>query len=192
MRPIPLAPLKSRGRPSDSNADGEPAKPRRGRIVRAVRYVVSPLGMWAGTRSIRGSASFIGDTVREARVGTRRDPRFRLFPDGEFDLEATAFMFSISLEELKHRLAVRQRQTAWTAYLCVVLACASTVTWIGHVFGSPAEPGSILLFGYSMLFGAICVLGAFYQALVNYQIRAGRAVGWSGFLLADRGFWPVP
>jgi hypothetical protein len=34
------------------------------------------------------------------------------------------------------------------------------------------------------------VLLAFYQALVNFQIRVGRTAGWREFLTTENGFWP--
>ena len=195
MAPIPLAPLKlhrKSNRSPEREEEFDHPKRRAGRIVRAVRYVYSPFGMWAGTRSIGGSATSIAETVRDVRAAGRRDARFRLFPGGEFDLETTAHLFSISLAELERRLTARRRQTAWTSYLCFVLAIGSCLTWIGQVFGGSSEPASNLLIVNSMLFGVVCLLGAFYQALVNFQLRANRAVGWKEFLVADRGFWPAP
>ena len=196
MPRIPLAPLQPSG-DNGPNPDrkGEGGRSKRRlfhRVARAARYVASPFGAWAGARSIRSSASFIGETVRDVLVATRRDPRFRLFPNGDFDLEATAFLFGISVPVLTRRLAARRRQTALTAYFCLSLSIASTMTWLGYLFGSPAEAGSVMLIANAMGFGAICLLGAFYQALVNFQVRACRAAGWREFLLADRGFWPTP
>ncbi len=162
MPPIPLAPLQpSGGDGPNPDREGEGGRPKRRlfhRVARAARYVASPFGVWAGTRSIRSSASFIGETVRDVRVATRRDPRFRLFPNGDFDLEATAFLFGISVPVLKRRLAARRRMTALTAYLCLALSIlclalsiASTTIWIGHLFGSPAEAGSLMLIANAMM-----------------------------------------
>lgn len=194
MPPIPLAPLQ----PIDDD-DQEPKRAgtssrsrRGGRLVRAARYMSSPLGIWAGARSIRQSAALIGDTVRDVRVATRRDPRFRLFPTGEFDLEATAFFFGISVPDLKRRLAARQRQTAFMAYTCFALAAFSSATWIGGLFGLLSYTGSVLLTANAIFFGVVCFLGAFYHSLVNFQLRVGRAAKWKEFLLADSGFWPIP
>ena len=194
MAPIPLAPLQPiKGDNEDPKRAGTSSRGRRaGRLVRAVRYVSSLLGTWAGARTIRNSASFIGDTVRDVRVATRRDPRFRLFPTGEFDLEATAFLFEISVSDLRRRLAARRRQTAFMAYICFALTVASSATWIGGVFSAPTDGGSVSLTSNAIGFGVICFLGAFYQSLVNFQLRVGRAAKWKEFLLADRGFWPTP
>ena len=194
MPPIPLAPLQPiKSGDQDPERAGRSSRSRRaGRLVRAARYLSSPLGTWAGIRSIRNSASWIGDTVKDVRVATRRDPRFRLFPTGEFDFEATAFLFEISVADLKHRLAARQRQTAFMAYTCFALSVASSVTWIGGIFAAPTDGGSVLLTANAIGFGVICFLGAFYQSLVNFQLRAGRAAKWKEFLLTDRGFWPIP
>lgn len=195
MAPIPLAPLKLQRKSSrspDREEECDRSERRAGLVIRTIRYVYAPFGAWTGTRSIRGSAASIGETIRDVRVASRRDARFRLFPSGEFDLETTASLFSIPLAELERRLTARRRQTAWTSYLCFVLAIGSCLTWIGQVFGGFSEPASNLLIVNSMLFGGVCVLWAFYQALVNFQLRAKRAVGWKEFLVADRGFWPVP
>ena len=194
MPTIPLAPLQPiNGGDEDPKRAGRSSRSRRaGRVVRAARYLSSPLGTWAGAGSIRNSASWIGNTVRDVRVATARDPRFRLFPTGEFDFEATAFLYGISVSDLKRRLAARQRQTAFMAYICFALSVASSVTWIGWIFGAPTDGESVLHTANAIGFGVICFLGAFYQSLVNFQLRAGRAAKWKEFLLADRGFWPIP
>lgn len=198
MRPIPLAPLQPAEKAAADLAsrgdDDEERRPRRrlGRLRRAARYVGSPLGSWAGAGAIRSSASFIGESFKEVRVASRRDPRFRLFPNGEFDLEATAFLFGVSVADLERRLAARRRQSAYMAYIGLALAVASCVGWLCHAFGSPGYGGMFMLTLDALGFAAICVLAAFYQALVNFQLRARCAVGWKAYLMTDRGFWPTP
>ena len=198
MRPIPLAPLRptdEAGPDPDEGPEGEGRQqPRRrpGRLRRAARYFGSPFGAWAGSGAIRSSAWFIGESLKEVRAASRRDPRFRLFPDGEFDLEATTFLYGISHSEMERRLARRRRHSAYMAYVCAVLAVGSCAGWIGRVFGSPADAGTVMLTLNAIGFGVICVLGAFYQALINFQLRSRRAVGWKEYLMTERGFWPIP
>ena len=198
MRPIPLGPVR-RPDETENDIETEPARPRRrppprgpGRVRRAARYLFSPLGVWAGSRAILSSATFIGETFSEVWIASRRDPRFRFRPNGEFDVEATAFFVGVTVAEVERRFAARQRQTAYTAYVCVGLAVVSCVGWIGRVFSINPDGGAMMQIVYAFGFGVICVLAAFYQSLVNYQLRSRRAVGWREYLLAERGFWPLP
>jgi hypothetical protein len=41
-------------------------------------------------------------------------------------------------------------------------------------------------------FCVLLALLAFYQALINFQIRVGRTAGWREYLMTDSGFWPHP
>lgn len=191
MAPIPLPPLRpSRRSGDDGGGEGSPPGRRRGRVSRAVRWIGSPWGVWAGQNTIRNSASFIEATIAETRTPSGRDARFRTFDDGEFDLEATAFSYGISVAELERRFAVRRRQSAVTAYLCVGLALLSVGFWIEQVLaGSPAA-GMTLLTLNALGFACVSILAAFYQGLVNFQVRAQRTVGWKEFLMTDHAFWP--
>lgn len=186
MAPIPLAPLRpSKPGDRDQRKDG---KRRPGRIRRSMKYVVSPFGAWVGAGAIRSSAEMVGAAVREARAAAKRDPRFMTFPDGRFDYEATAFLFGISVHELQCRLSARRRQTAYLAYGCLAAALVSFGLWISRAFG--ATPVSTMYTLNAFSFGAICMLAAFYQALVNFQLRSARAASWREFLLTEQDFWP--
>lgn len=188
MPPIPLPPLWPPERPGQPATEAGQRRP--GRFRRSLGYVVSPLSTWSGVRAIRGSAASVGEAITEVRTATRRDPRFRTFPDGQFDLEATAFLLGSSVKELKRRLAARRRQSAFLAYGSFALAMASFGFWLVQAFGE--TPASIMFMLNAFGFGLVCLLTAFYQALVNYQIRSGRTETWRDFILTDHGFWPTP
>jgi hypothetical protein len=143
-----------------------------------------------GVQNIRRGASFIGNLSQRICTRPERDHRFRIADLGEFDLRATAFSYGISADELQRRLRARRKQTALTAYLMGGLGLAFLVAWFVKILLTPAT-GTRLILGFDFL--PLCLLFelvAFYQALLNFQIRAGRTAGWREYLTTERGFWP--
>jgi hypothetical protein len=154
--------------------------------------LAAPAGFWIGTRTIRDGAAFAGELADRMRTPPSRDRRFHLGTDGNFDLRATGFSYGLSELELRRRLTSRRRQTALTAYLLAAMGAVLLVLWLVQVVHTELTAGRVVL-GVEFLPAALmCVLGGFYQALINYQIRAGRAASWREFLTTDTGFWPSP
>jgi hypothetical protein len=143
-----------------------------------------------GVQNIRRGASFIGDLSGRIRTHSERDSRFKTVELGVFDLQATAFSYGISVNELERRLLARRKQTALAAYLMGGLGLAFLVTWFVKVLLIPPT-GARLMLAFDFL--PLCVLFelvAFYQALLNFQVRIGRSAGWWEYLTTERGFWP--
>jgi hypothetical protein len=145
---------------------------------------------WAGLRGISRSASFIRDLSATVRSGSRRDGRFRTSEDACFDLTATAFSYGISAHELERRLKARRRQTALIAYATLALACLFLTAWVCEALSSPWTAARIVLALEFLPFCALFLLLAFYNALLNFQIRIGRAASWREFLATSEPFWP--
>ena len=145
---------------------------------------------WAGRRGISRGASFIRHLSVTFRSGSRRDRRFRTSEDGGFDLKATAFLYSISVSELERRLKVRRRQTALIAYATFALACIFLTAWVCEALSSPWTAGRIVLALEFLPFCALFFLLAFYNALLNFQIRIGRAASWREYLATSEPFCP--
>jgi hypothetical protein len=150
-------------------------------------FRASPLDRLA---RISRSASLIRDLCATVRSGSERDGRFGTSGEACFDLTATAFSYGISVPELERRLKVRRRQTALIAYATFTLACIFLTAWVCEALASPWTAARIALALEFLPFCALFFLLAFYNALLNFQIRIGRAASWREFLATSEPFWP--
>ena len=199
MKQVPLSPL-GRGtsleaEPLQDNAPAGAPPKKRGifrRTYRGAKWLAASPVQWAGLKSIREGASFIGDLTARARARPVRDPRFKTEDEGDFDLRATAFSMGMTVGQLERRLADRRRQTAMMAYLLGALGLIAFAGWFFKVISIPMATGRLVLAVDFLPLCALFLLLGFYQALVNYQIRVGRTAGWKEYLATDQGFWPRP
>ena len=193
MSQIPLPPTDSPKEPPHAFSTGA-LEPKRRSIFRTFFRGVGWLGSspihWLGVKSIRQGASFIGDIADRARARSSRDPRFKTAEAGTFDLPATAFSIGLTVAELEARLLARRRQTAVTSYVLGVLAAVLLLVWFSKVVAIPIAMGRLVLAIDFLPLCLLFVLLAFYQALVNFQIRVGRTAGWREYLTTENGFWP--
>ena len=171
-----------------------PASPPRRTVVRRVFGGIGWLfgggADWAGAGPIRRGVSLIGALARQARNPSL--PRGRIYTDEDatIDLEATAFSLCISVSELSSRLARRRQETARLAYVMFGLGVLCLLGWLHAAQGAPLTASRVMLVFDFLPFCALFFLMSFYEALVNYQIRAGRQVGWREFLMAERSILP--
>jgi hypothetical protein len=179
--------------PGSRHSAGSKSEKRRsllGRVFRSIGWLSAGPIDWVGLRGISRGASFIRDLCVTLRIGARRDPRFRASEDGGYDLEATAFLHGISLFELERRLKVRRRQTARIAYATFALGCIFLTAWMCEALLSPWTTMRVVLALEFLPFCALFFLLAFYNALLNFQIRIGRTASWREYLATDEPFWP--
>ncbi|MEO8715009.1 MAG: hypothetical protein ABI369_08345 [Acetobacteraceae bacterium] len=163
-----------------------------GKAWRGVCWVGTTPVRWLGTRSIREGANLIADLASRVRVRSRRDQRFRTEEQGAFDLRATAFSYGITVPELERRLSARRRNTALIAYALGVLGLVFFGAWLLQIFAAKNTGRRMLLTIEFQPFCVLFALLAFYQALINFQIRAGRTASWREYLTTNSGFWPRP
>jgi len=163
-----------------------------GKLRGGVSWVGSTPGLWFGTEGVRAGAALIAGLARRVRVRPRRNPHFRTEERGVFDLRATAFSHGITVAEIERRLSVRRRQTAFSAYLLAGLALLFFGAWLSKVLAAEGTGQRVALTVDILPFCVLFALLAFYQALINFQIRAGRTAGWREYLMTDSGFWPRP
>src|SRR6516162_1253537 len=161
-----------------------------GRVFRGIGWLSAGPVDWMGLRGISRGASFIRNLATILRAGAQRHPRFPASEDGGYDLEATAFLCGISLFQLQRRLQLRQRQTARIAYATFALGCIFLTAWICEALVSPWTAMRVILALEFLPFCALFFLLAFYNALLNFQIRVGRSAGWREYLSTDKSFWP--
>jgi hypothetical protein len=161
-----------------------------GRVFRGIGWLSAGPVDWVGLRGISRGASFIGNLTVTLRAGAQRDPRFRASECGGYDPEATAFLHGISLFELERRLKVRRRQTARIAYATFALGCIFLTAWICEALLSPWTAMRVVLAVEFLPFCALFFLLAFYNALLNFQIRIGRTASWREYLSTKEPFLP--
>jgi hypothetical protein len=161
-----------------------------GKLFGGVGWILSGPMDWADTKSIARASALIRGLSIVARSWLPRDSRFRLEPDGGFDMTATAYCFGLSVPELQRLLTARRRQTARIAYLMFGLACVVLLTWFRNALMSPWTSARVVLALEFLPFCVLFILIAFYNALINFQIRMRRVVGWREYLTTNEAFWP--
>lgn len=170
----------------------EPAGRRSGvrKLVRGIGWLFGGPRDWAAVGSIKRGISLIGDLARNAP----HEPSFRgrafVREDRTLDFEATAFSHGISVAALRARLEVRRRETARLAYAMFGLGVLCLGLWLHAALKAPLASARLVLAVDFLPFCALFFLCAFYQALLNYQIRSGRRVGWRAYLMAEDGVLP--
>jgi hypothetical protein len=179
--------------PGSRHRAGSTIEKRRSLFRRALRGIgwlsAGPID-WVGLRGISRGASFIRGLSISLRTGAQCYPRFQASEDGSYDIEATAFLHGISVLELERRLKGRQRQTARVAYATFALGCTFLTAWICEALLAPWTVMRVVLAFEFLPFCALFFLLGFYNALLNFQIRIGRAASWREYLTTDERFWP--
>jgi hypothetical protein len=178
------------GRPENCRAT--PPRRRSGvrKVVGGIGWLFGGPRDWAAVGSIRRGISLIGDLARNARHEPSSRGRVFVRDDRALDLEVTAFSHGISVAALRARLEVRRRETARLAYVMFGLGVLCLVFWLHAALRAPLTSARLMLAVDFLPFGALFFLCAFYQALLNYQIRSGRRTGWRAYLIADDGILP--
>ena len=160
------------------------------RAFRGAGWLGGSIPDWMGARRITRSWSFIGYLLATLRGGPRRDDRFKAGEGGRFDLQEAALAYGISVSELEAHLIARRRQTAKIAYAAFALACLFFFGWLWQALSSPWNAVRIASMVNFLPFCAVFALIGFYQALLNFQIRIGRAASWREYLATSKSFWP--
>ena len=183
-RPIPLSPE----RPSSEGLPRRPGVFRK--TVRGARWLMGGGSDWADVRSIRKGATLIGELAQASRSGTPAKERVFVNDDRVLDLRATAFSQGMTEAALVRRLEERRRQTARIAWGTFVLAALFLVGWVHAALHTPLTLSRIMLAVDFLPFCGLFFLIAFYNALINFQIRSGRRATWREYLMTDHGFLP--
>ncbi len=181
--------------PNSSSHSDEPASPRKprsafGKAVRAAGSLFAGPVDWFGRRGIAQGAALIRALLIALRARSNGDPRIRTSERGQFDLRATALSCGLNMLALEARLAARRRQTAWLAYGAFALGCLFLLAWVWQALGmawSAARLASALEF---LPFCALFFLLAFYNALLNFQIRNGHLASWREYVGTSEPFLP--
>jgi hypothetical protein len=178
------------GRPESGRA--EPPRRRSGvrKVAGGIGWLFGGPRDWAAVRSISRGFFLIGDLARNARHEPSSPGRVFVREDRALDLEATAFSHGISVAALRARLEARRRETARLAYVMFGLGLLCLAFWLHAALRAPLTSTRLMLAVDFLPFCAVFFLCAFYQALLNYQIRSGRRVWWRAYLMAEDGILP--
>ena len=172
----------------------EETPPRRrsffGKIFRGTGWLMTAPVTWLGADRIKHGWSLIGDLFGLLRSGPTQDDRFKTGSGSMFDLPTTAFSFGLTVRQIEAQLAARRRQTARISYAALALGVLFLVGWIWHALSSPWTATRLSSALYFLPFCAVFFLVAFYNALLNFQIRSGRLASWLEYLETSDGFWP--
>jgi hypothetical protein len=161
-----------------------------GLFRRGLGFIFSPRG-YVPVKDIRDGGAVIGELIARIRAGKAKGRRqIRFDETGHFDIAAMAFDAACAPAEIERRMANRRAQTRqWTlGYL--VMGSGLLIFWAAE--GTFLSWRSVSLV-QSLLFFAVVgcfFLLAFYQALVNWQIRCRRLGSVREFLLTNDSWWP--
>ena len=161
-----------------------------GRTMRRIGWLAGGPADWFGRKSVRSGAGLIGDLWHQTKTAPKHDSRFKTDGGGVFDLRATAFSYGISVEALEKRLEQRRRITFMISYGALGIAVLSVVFWIHSAINEPYMPARVMMAWEFLPFLSLFLLVAFYNALLNFQIRMRRSASWREFLSTDEGFLP--
>jgi hypothetical protein len=162
---------------------------RRGGLWRGLKFVLGAPVQALGTDQIVKGAGVIGDLAAQIKAGPRADPRVHVDEGHHLDLETMAFVQGVSVAEIHRLLANRRRQTARAVLCCLCGGGGFLALWLTEAFMTPVY--SCLAYVIGLL--TICTamfLSAFYNALVNWQIRTRRLGTALEFLRTEESWWP--
>ncbi|GLR66390.1 hypothetical protein GCM10010909_10700 [Acidocella aquatica] len=188
---------EDQGVTNDKAANGQPkgkaAEKKRsliGRAMRRVGWLAGGPADWFGRKSVRSGAELIGKLWQQTRSAQQRDGRFKVDEAGGFDLAATAFSYGMSVQTLEQRLEQRRCMTSMISYGALFVALLGIIFWVHSAIDEPYTFARMMMVWEFLPFLALFLLVAFYNALLNFQIRLRRTAGWREFLSTEEGFFP--
>ena len=172
-----------------SRANGAEIPRRRSALRRAfggIGWLTAAPADWAGMKSISRAASLIGGLAGAIRTRPLRDSRFKVGDAGSFDLMATG----MTAPQLEAWLVTRRKELALIAYAMFALAGLFFLAWVRAALSTRWTISRMVLSVEFLPFCVLFFLVAFYNALLNFQIRTRRQATWREYLLTSESFWP--
>jgi hypothetical protein len=77
-----------------------------------------------------------------------------------------------------------------TSYGAFIIAVISVMVWIYSAVEQPYTFARLMMVWQFLPFIGLFLLLAFYNALLNFQIRLRRSASWREFISTDEGFFP--
>ena len=183
---------ESSGPGEDSSASSPPRRSALRGLWRGVKFIGGGPVAALGLQEIADGGRLIGgltSALRQRRSAKR--PSLRVDAGGTIDVEATAEVVGLAVDELDARLVRRRRQTAWQAYVAFGLGWFFFAVWLYRAAFTVWTAGAALAAIEFAPFCAAFFLTAFRSALENYQIRTRRAASALEYLATkEESFWP--
>lgn len=165
-------------------------KKQRGLLWRGVGLIVSAPVACLGYRQIAENASSIKTLIGDVRRGPGSDSRVLLADDRMLDVAAMAWVAQVSPAEIERQLENRKRQTVKATF--VYLLGVGVFLALAFYHAITTLP-LLTTLSYLLTMTSICCCFcsmAFYNALVNWQIRTRRLGSAREFLNATETWWP--
>ena len=162
--------------PPKSAVPGEQPKRRTlfGRARRVSRLLGGAPLPSIGTSEISEGARLIGGLANLLRRGPGRDPRLRATADGLLDLDETAFLHGLSVDELLKRIRDRRGATARAAYAFFGLGSLLFLLWVWDALSLRLDSARIVSALEYLPFWLLFYLLSFKAAWTNWQLRTRR------------------
>jgi hypothetical protein len=152
----------------------------------------SRLGVLLGgplTEQIAKSAVVIGDLTERIKEGPTAHGWVYADDERRFDLVAMALQAGVTVEAIRVQLANRGRQTARAVWCYLAGGVGFLVFWLVEAISTPACTRLSYVAGLLLICAAF-FLSAFYNALVNWQLRTLRLGSAREFLCTNERWWP--
>lgn len=168
--------------------DGKPVRRRRG-LWPALGFLVSGPIATFGVRNVVDGARTIEILAGQIKAENNRPSSVRLDDAGFFDLAGTAARTNTDVHQLEVLLRYRRMQTARATKTYLIGGSGFLLFW---VYAGLIAPGGASL-GYILALIALATLffiAAFYNALVNWQVRTHRLGSLQEFIATSETWWP--
>ena len=127
-----------------------------------------------GTSEISEGARLIGGLVNLLRRGPGRDPRLRATAAGQLDLDQTAYLHGLSVDQLLERIRDRRGATARAAYTFFALGTLLFLLWVRDALSLRLDGARIVSALEYLPFWLLFYLLSFKAAWTNWQLRTRR------------------
>lgn len=163
---------------------------QRGPLRRGIGFVLGGPIACLGYRQIVDNATTIKTLFGDIREGPEPDRRVRVTQEGTLDVAAMAWEAQLPQSEIERKLENRKRQTKRAAFYYLLGAALFLAFTLYHAFAIlPALPTMSFVASMTSIFCCFCSM-AFYNALVNWQVRTRRLGSAREFLNTDDTWWP--
>ncbi len=160
------------------------------RVWRRTKFVTGGPIANIGLEEISSGARLIGQLTNQVRQGPVPDGRLKADEHGGIDLQATAFSYGISVDELLERMRQRRRQTARSAYALFCLGGCFLLVWFWQAMHLPRSAARIVSAVEFLPFCVLFLLVATRSAHSNWQLRTRRLGSLGDYLRTSDPFLP--
>ena len=181
---------QTRGTSGDAGPSPKASTSMLRRAWRRTKFVAGGPIANIGLEDISSGARLIGQLSKQVRQRPLSDGRLKADEHGGIDLQATAFSYGISVEELLQRMHERRRQTARSAYALFCLGGCFLVVWLWQAMHMPRSAARIVSAVEFLPFCVLFLLLATRSAHTNWQLRTRRLGSLGDYLGTSDPFLP--